>query len=705
MRITDRIKAAVRAWKVGPGVVDSWDSGFGKLSEDYQPSDYVNYLATSNAVYVCANLRANLLASMPVRLYRSDSQGNDTEVTQGELYDLLETPNPFYTLSRLVKITELSLCLWGEAFWCLERGTSGKQTPKELWWARSDRMRVYPHPVDYLAGFGYDNSGTLIPFQPQEVVWLRFPNPADEYEGLAPLAAARLAADVASSAMKSNKAIFDNGLQIGGILSPPKDGIWTEDQAKDLERDLSRRFQGVDKAHRIAVLRSQAEWQSPELTPADAQFSEALQFSLEEVARAFSVPLDFIGGQRTYENVDAANKAVWTHCILPEASFIEDELNRQLVPMFPGVTRLEFDASQIEALQEDRAELVQQMQTLYQIGVPLNALLDEFMPQLKPDEGGFPWGDEPGNKPAPAPMMIAPPQAPAATPEPVPEEVAEEPIPERKVRSGKRSLEYGSPEHHRLWSHFVRGVTRWEQEVKRVVVNLFERQRDSIIDKMGARKQLVESELDKWFPVGTWTTESKKAIQSVLTRIVEDGGQDALEMLGLDLSFAVTDPRVTAFILGRSQRFAEFVTDTTWQLLKDKLNEGMKEGESISELADRVKEVMGDRIESSAETIARTEVIGASNGGTMEAWKQSGVVKGKTWLSALDDRTRGGPEHPNDEFNHYDCHGETLAIDEPVVGTGEELMYPGDENGSAGNVISCRCTLTAVLDIDWNEDE
>ncbi|OQB25741.1 MAG: Phage portal protein [Chloroflexi bacterium ADurb.Bin180] len=706
MRIQDRIKAALRAWKVGPGVADTWASTWGKSSDDYQPAEYVDYLATSNAVYVCANLRANLLSSLPVRLYRANSAGDETEVTQGELYELLKTPNPHYTLARLVKITELSLCLWGEAFWCLERGSAGRQLPKEVWWARADKMKVFPDPVNYISGFGYDSGGgDLIRFQPGEVVWLRFANPADEYEGLAPLAAARLAADVASSAMKSNKAIFDNGLQIGGILSPPKDQLFTEDQAKDLERDLTRRFQGTDKAHRVAVLRFQAEWQRPELTPADAQFSEALRFSLEEVARAFSVPLDFIGGQRTYENVDAANKAIWTHCILPEAHFVEDELNRQLVPLFPGVTRLEFDSSQVEALQEDRAELVQQMTALYQMGVPLNNLLDEYMPQLKPSAEGFEWGNDPAHKLNAPPAPIVVPPAPAAE-KPAeaapPSEPPAEPGRTIHKRAVKR-IEYGSPEHHRLWSHFVRQASRWEEEVKRVVVALFERQRDSILDKMKARKQLEESELDKWFSVSYWVGESKKAIQAVLKRVVEDGGKDALELLGLDLSFDVTDPRVTAFITGRAQRFASLVTDTTWQLLKDTLNEGMKEGESIPELADRVRELMGDRIESSAETIARTEVIGASNGGTMEAWKQSGVVKGKTWLSALDDRTRG--QDPKDEFNHYDCHGETVAIDEPFVGTNEDLMYPGDEAGSAGNVINCRCTMTAVLDIDWPEDE
>jgi phage portal protein BeeE len=109
MNIRDRIRAAVAGWKLGPAVADTWDSAYGMLSQDYQPAEYAAYLSTSNAVYVCATLRANLLASMPLRLYKTDSRGDETEVTQGDLYELINTPNPYYTLARLVKMTELSL--------------------------------------------------------------------------------------------------------------------------------------------------------------------------------------------------------------------------------------------------------------------------------------------------------------------------------------------------------------------------------------------------------------------------------------------------------------------------------------------------------------------------------------------------------------------------------------------------------------------
>jgi len=83
------------------------------------------------------------------------------------------------------------------------------------------------------------------------------------------------------------------------------------------------------------------------------------------------------------------------------------------------------------------------------------------------------------------------------------------------------------------------------------------------------------------------------------------------------MSFNVTKPAVAKFIAGRAQRFAEEVNQTTWDRLKEALGEGMDAGESIPDLMKARRGGHGDRIRSTPENIARTEVIGASNGGTL----------------------------------------------------------------------------------------
>ncbi|MCA4157660.1 phage minor head protein [Priestia megaterium] len=96
-----------------------------------------------------------------------------------------------------------------------------------------------------------------------------------------------------------------------------------------------------------------------------------------------------------------------------------------------------------------------------------------------------------------------------------------------------------------------------------------------------------------------------------------------------------------------------------------------------------------------ARTIARTEMVGAARTGQWHSDKQSGMVIGKIWRSAQQDRTRDG---------HREADGQRKTLDEPfyVQNANEEfepLMYPGDSSkASADNVINCRCWYKRILE-------
>jgi uncharacterized protein with gpF-like domain len=101
---------------------------------------------------------------------------------------------------------------------------------------------------------------------------------------------------------------------------------------------------------------------------------------------------------------------------------------------------------------------------------------------------------------------------------------------------------------------------------------------------------------------------------------------------------------------------------------------------------------MGDRIASTPEVIARTEVNTASNAATLLAYKQSGVVSKKTWLAALDGRERD---------SHRAAH---LQYQRDPIGLDEDFMVGSGRGPSPGQIglpeedIQCRCTTQPVVD-------
>jgi vacuolar-type H+-ATPase subunit H len=125
--------------------------------------------------------------------------------------------------------------------------------------------------------------------------------------------------------------------------------------------------------------------------------------------------------------------------------------------------------------------------------------------------------------------------------------------------------------------------------------------------------------------------------------------------------------------------------------LTSSLTSGILQGESIPSLAKRIKAVTNKNL-SSFVTIARTETTRIESSARQDVGEQGvklGFKMKKQWVSTADDRSR-------DE--HLQADGQIVDIDKPFRVGGEDLMYPGDESGSAGNTINCRCTMVNIVD-------
>lgn len=347
----------------GGSSITAWDTEHGHRDE-FSPAEYGNYIATSNDIYSIVTFRARLLSTLTLRAYRGNDQ-DKVEATRGQIVDLLRKVNPFWTWSRLMRMTEISMGLWGESPWVVNRGANGVGQPREIWWVKPDRMHPVPDGNNYLRGFLYEpiDGGDPIAFKPSEVVWHRYPNPLDEFAGLSPLAAARLDADTSSAMMTSNRKLFTHGLQVGGLMYPKGGGdkvTFTKEQAEELEASLERRLKGADKAHRWSVLRFEAGITQP-VSPKDAEFLGGLNVTFKRAARAYGVSTVLLNDTEhaTLTNVREYQKALWEHTLVPDAKFYAEELVEQFLPMFrvgrgapAEPDHLEFDFSSVPALQE-----------------------------------------------------------------------------------------------------------------------------------------------------------------------------------------------------------------------------------------------------------------------------------------------------------------------------------------------------------------
>ena len=95
--------------------------------------------------------------------------------------------------------------------------------------------------------------------------------------------------------------------------------------------------------------------------------------------------------------------------------------------------------------------------------------------------------------------------------------------------------------------------------------------------------------------------------------------------------------------------------------------------------------------------IARTETTTATNYATVLASQDSEWVQVKKWISVQDARTR---RPPHSIYDHLDMNGQIVDEFSPFFVGGENIEFPGDPKGKAGNTINCRCKVVFLLKED-----
>lgn len=150
-------------------------------------------------------------------------------------------------------------------------------------------------------------------------------------------------------------------------------------------------------------------------------------------------------------------------------------------------------------------------------------------------------------------------------------------------------------------------------------------------------------------------------------------------------------------LIGAANRLVG-IGDTIWSDMRAQLTTGYEAGESIGQLAARLRAV-AKISEPHAIMIARTEVVPAANYASLYQMELAGFTDeecSKRWLATEDARTR--PEH-------LAADGQTVPLSKPFSVGGELLNYPGDWSAGAtpDNVINCRCSLDYVFHDDENE--
>jgi len=597
------------------------------LSQLYPQSnftDYNSYLSAAQTiswVYKCVSIVGENVATTDGYVYDT----KDNEIHDPVLDKLFDKPNEWMSWYEFKEALLWYLWLTGNCY-ILKDEINMKKQPTKMYLLRPDYMQVIPSKTKFIAGYQYVVNGEKIPFAIDDIIHLKLPNPRNEFYGMGKIEACKVVYDTEIAASTYNWNFFNHGATPAAILE--NEGTLDDDSYRRLSKQFEARHVGFKKMQRPMLLEQGTKYTQLGLSQQDMAFFEQRKFTREEILSIFGVPpakagiLEYASFANTKEQENTFRKDT----LKPFLVRLQNMLTMKLVQLFNENWHYEFE----EVVERDETMYMDLATKGIQTGIiTLNEAREQYLElPLIPNE--------PAMDSTYLPISLMP-----ITGEPAKElsayigtsqpEAEEAPAEEKKLTSVNQQKAVN------IQQALLKLATLTKQKIgvkyKDTSKKYFKKQTENILEKL--------DELDK---------EKKLKINGIkainFAELFDDPDDYAAYQKSMDsisVNLALTSLSNVSGIMQAEEptnpldnpklkdqldklgKRIKGINDTTLNQLDASLNEGLSNGESITELKNRVKSVMKNREGWEAVRIARTESAYAYDRGAVFGYDEAGV--------------------------------------------------------------------------------
>jgi HK97 family phage portal protein len=626
-----------------------------------------------STVYKSVKAIADNVPQAELKFYDKSSK---KEIVDDEINVLFQNPNPLMSASDFTQAVIGFQALCGESMIIqvksLGQVAGTRKLPAELWTFNPSHFVPVVGDRQILSWQFSGSDDQLFgnqTFRGDEVLYMKDFNPRSMVKGVKPTSPIEKIIDIDWQTLIFNKAFFENDATPGLTLATEQD--MTQTQIDRTLESWAKRHQGANKAFKTAILEGGLKPVNVVPSHKDMDFIEQKKFTREEMYGIWRVPQSMfsITDTTNYATFMGQMKVFWIYGIMPALRKYETTINAKLVQPYNPRIIAKFDVSNVPAYQEDYKEKIDsgiKLQTLGFTGNEINEKLQlGFDPKPWRDVSWIPFSQVPAD---------ADKEDPAAT------DPAADPAPEDKPKDDKKDVK--RPDELRrlaMWKGFIGKQKPIEDRLAAAVKTHFFEQR-----------KLALAGLEKWNgkDVGiNWDEQDealKKRTRSMLLLAISEGVEHGKAIMGRkEAKSSDIGLKINSYLEAVSKKIVGINLTLKKQIGKTIL-EGTTAGETIPQIAGRVRDIYNMASNRSV-MIARTETVGAVNGGSQLYYESEGIRK-KEWLTARDEIVR-------ESHRHLD--GQVV----PVTASFENgLDFPGDSSGRPEDVINCRCSLAPVID-------
>jgi HK97 family phage portal protein len=678
-----------------------------------------NPYGKSQIVYSCISRTARAIAQVPMVV--ANIKGDDPGT-----WERIKGPNPWSTLLNrpnylmtgyLFREALYSYLLLDGNVFIIPFPPIYKEYPKALYIVRKNYMEpIYSENKATLIGWNYKPSPNVsFPLRIDEVCHIKFFHPTDPVFGQAPLEAGELPVLADYKASKYNNLFFDNGAILSGVLSTDK--ALSPTQRKAIRDEFENRHQGLDRAHKLAVLEGGLKYQATGVSMQDMQFLELRKFTRDEILQIFGMKKTILSITDTlnYAITRGERRDWWVDTNLPLMALTLSSMNYSFFPDagYGGEIGIVHDISKVEALQEQFREKIDAAVKLAQLGFTPNeinvALNLGFTKKWWRDYWWQPLNLSPIGGKKLSPEELKPPENPPAEPpkEDKPPEKNVRLIPERIPKEIERESfkRKRTPERQALleknWKAYIATLDPIEAKYKGHLRRIFYAMRTKTLaalrksdEKEAMNRNAIQKDVDDVYDLD-FAEEAdliRKYSDMAYRSSVSAGIAAVAGETGIDVNWTMNDPAVLEFLNVRPVRI-RWGTNVIAEELRGICQSGIEEGLTVNQIGDMISQYYNELSGYRANAIARTEIGGSAGFGRYVGLRNTGI-RYKEWFTALDEKVRS---------THMAMEGMVVLMEEMWNVGGELLKYPGDVDGSGEETINCRCSEVAVYDENGEE--
>lgn len=590
---------------------------------------------------------ARNIAQVPLHAYERISDTERARISDGPLALTLDRPDLHATRSRWLDALVHDLAIYDTAYFVKVRGDGG----------RIALVRIPPSIVELVGtnwmhpeAYKVHGSAGTVEFAADAVIYIHGYNPTDPRKGLSPIETLRRLLAEQAAAGQYREKFWQNSARMSGVIERPAAAPnWSDTARNRFRADFEASYTGAAASGRTLVLEEGMQYKATSFSARDAQYLESFQLSREVVAAAYGIPNGLLGlGSNTYASLSEQHRQLYSDCLAPWLVRIEQELELQLLPEFNAADNVYLEFNIAAKLAGSFTEQATVLST--SVGAPyLTRNEARARLNLPPVDGG----DE-----LVTPLNVL--TGGQASPQ--------DSVPDERLLgalSSEPSAKTIAPDAAKAarWDKVLRVRSRATRRLRGDIEDAFERQRRSVISRLGAKsKSNVKAEAEDVF--------NRTRFQRELAADIKPAIKNAATQFGATVGEWDVD-EADDYLNTVADNFAESVIDTTFDRLDDALNQDDPET-AVEDLFDSLSEELSP-------LYAATLIAGIGEFARSEAARVNDLTT-KTWIV-----TSGNPRS-----SHAALNGETVPRSQPFS---NGAMFPGDPALDVEDRANCACLV------------